>query len=66
MILNFLNCYKCKKYKSETEFDANNDKCNWFRNFKDKRCKECKKLQYLIRFRYDYILSILRSNIIEC
>lgn len=22
---------KCKKYKSETEFDANNDKCNWFR-----------------------------------
>ena len=44
-----LYCYKCKKYKSETEFDTNNDKCNWFRNFKDKRCKECKKLQYLKR-----------------
>lgn len=44
-----LYCYKCKKYKPECEFDINRDKSNWFRNFKDRRCKQCKKLQTLKR-----------------
>ncbi|QOR58465.1 hypothetical protein [uncultured phage cr1_1] len=44
-----LYCYKCGIYKPETEFDTNRNKSNWFRNYKDKRCKECKKLQMLKR-----------------
>ena len=44
-----LYCYKCGKYKPESDFDVNNDKSNWFRNYKDRRCKECKKLQILKR-----------------
>lgn len=44
-----LYCYKCGEYKPEYEFDMNRDKSNWFRNFKDRRCKHCKKLQHLKR-----------------
>lgn len=43
---NELYCYKCLNYKPITDFDTNSDKSNWFREFKDKRCKNCKKLQY--------------------
>lgn len=38
-----LFCYKCKKYKSEDQFDSMPNK--WFRNNKDYRCKQCKKEQ---------------------
>ena len=44
-----LYCYKCREYKPESEFDTNHDKSNWFRNFKDRRCKHCKKLQGIKR-----------------
>lgn len=44
-----LYCYVCKEYKPETEFDINNDKSGWFRNFKDRRCKQCKKMQAIRR-----------------
>ena len=37
-------CYKCEKFKPESEFDNSPDK--WFRNGKDTRCKQCKKIQY--------------------
>mgnify|MGYP000005459383 FL=1 len=42
-----LLCYKCNKYKPEEDFD--NSPSNWFRNGKDRRCKDCKKQQYLKR-----------------
>lgn len=42
-----LLCYKCNKYKPEEAFD--NSPSNWFRNGKDRRCKDCKKQQYLKR-----------------
>lgn len=42
-----LLCYKCNKYKSEECFDSNPK--NWFRNGKDRQCKECKKQQYIKR-----------------
>lgn len=46
---NNLLCYKCNKYKPESEFDVNNGKSNWFRNYRDRRCKQCKKEQHLKR-----------------
>lgn len=33
-----LLCYKCNKYKPEEDFD--NSPSNWFRNGKDRRCKD--------------------------
>ena len=39
-----LICIKCKTYKDQNCFDISQD--NWYRNFKDRRCKECKRLQY--------------------
>ena len=42
-----LYCYKCGKYKPINLFDCNSN--NWYRANRDRRCKECKKLQYLKR-----------------
>lgn len=42
-----LYCYKCRKYKPINLFDCNSN--NWYRANRDRRCKECKKLQYLKR-----------------
>lgn len=46
---NNLICYKCFTYKSIEEFDSTNLKSSWFRENKDRRCKCCKKKQYLKR-----------------
>jgi len=40
-------CTKCFIYKEDDDFDIAKD--NWFRRKKDRRCIECKKLQYLKR-----------------
>ncbi len=42
---NQLICAKCLIYLSEDSFDINKNG-RWFRNFKDRRCKSCKKKQY--------------------
>lgn len=39
-----LLCYKCLQYKPIEDFDDNPS--NWYRLCKDRRCKQCKKLQY--------------------
>lgn len=44
-----LICYCCKQYKPESDFDNTTPPSNWFRNHKDRRCKECKRKQYLKR-----------------
>lgn len=40
-------CYKCTNYKIKDDFDF--DIRGEFRNFTDRRCKDCKKKQYLKR-----------------
>lgn len=42
-----LYCYKCKTYKPIHLFDINSE--NWYRAIRDRRCKECKRLQALKR-----------------
>lgn len=37
-------CTKCLTYKTEDEYDTNQSM--WFRKYRDRRCKPCKKLQY--------------------
>lgn len=47
-----LLCYKCNKYLSIDCFDTNNE--GWYREFKDRRCKECKHSQYERRLVLDH------------
>ncbi len=44
-----LYCYKCENYKNKEEYDLTNLQSCHFRYFRDRRCKECKKNQYLKR-----------------
>jgi len=42
-----LYCYKCKNYMSIDLFDNNPEESNiFYRDGKDRRCKDCKHLQY--------------------
>lgn len=40
-------CYVCKNFCNPNEFDQST--VNWFRDNKDRRCKNCKKKQYIKR-----------------
>jgi hypothetical protein len=42
-----LFCYKCSIYQPLENFDINHS--NWYREFKDRRCKKCKSEQTLKR-----------------
>lgn len=44
-----LYCYKCKEYKDIEDFNICSIKSTWFRENRDRRCKSCKKEQYLKR-----------------
>ena len=45
-----LFCYKCKQYKSSVLFDNSPQESDvFYREGKDRRCKECKKKQYIKR-----------------
>lgn len=43
-IYNNIICYKCLNYKLLDNFDNNNE--NFYRDKKDRRCKDCKREQY--------------------
>jgi hypothetical protein len=47
-----LICYNCNKYLPLDCFDTN--KTAWFREYKDRRCKDCKNKQYLNRKLLDH------------
>jgi hypothetical protein len=48
---NHLLCYKCGHYLPLDNFDNNCE--NWYRSNKDRRCKECRHIQFLKRKELD-------------
>ena len=42
-------CYSCNQYKDPDQFDGNSKM--WFRNYKERRCKQCKHKAYIKRLK---------------
>ena len=55
-------CTKCGEYKDGNEFDESNTKSSIHRDYKDRRCKECKSIQSKWNNKFDDIDRMLNNR----